>query len=64
MRTAIAILTSAACVLSQSFEPADLNITEALLKNGIDASALPGPSALAERTSFSGCTAAVSPLYH
>jgi hypothetical protein len=64
MRVAIAILTSAACALSQSFEPVDFNITEALLKNGIDASVLPGPSALAERKSFSGCTAAVSLLYH
>ncbi|OSS50293.1 hypothetical protein B5807_04791 [Epicoccum nigrum] len=62
MRVAIAILTSAACVLSQNFEPAGFNITEALLKNGIDASVLPGPSALAERTTSSGCTAACTTL--
>ena len=60
MKTAITILASAACALSQSFEPADFDVTEALLQNGVKASALPELASVAERSALNGCTAAVS----
>lgn len=59
MKTAITILASAACVLSQSFEPTDFNVTEALLENGVDVLALPEVANVAERSALNGCTAAV-----
>lgn len=55
------MLTAAArYALSQSFEPADFNITEILLKNGVDASVLPELSTLTERNVYTGCFKAVS----
>ncbi|KAH6619000.1 hypothetical protein C7974DRAFT_40358 [Boeremia exigua] len=62
MRGLIAVIASAACALSQSFEPADFNVTEALLKNGVAASALPELSDLDARSALSGCTAACTSL--
>ena len=46
-------------VLGQ-FEPADFNITEALVDKGVNVSAIPGLSDLAERSSTDGCSIAVS----
>jgi hypothetical protein len=45
-----------------TFEPADFNITEALLKTGVNVSAIPQLDALVERSSFSGCSIACSSL--
>jgi hypothetical protein len=42
------------------FEPADFNVTEALLANGVDVSALPELSELGARSLLSGCSTAVS----
>jgi hypothetical protein len=41
-----------------SFEPADFNVTDALLDNGVNVSAIPALSGLAERSTE--CTIAVS----
>jgi hypothetical protein len=45
---------------SGEFEAPDFNITEALLANGINVSALPELAPLVERTLTSGCSIAVS----
>ena len=52
----------AASVLAQDvFEPADFNVTEALVANGVNVSALPDLAALTEKRSLSSpCAAAVS----
>lgn len=47
--------------LGSEFEASDFNITEALIGNGIDVSAIPELSGLAERTLLSGCAIAVCP---
>lgn len=60
MRASLAILTYAASALAQGFEPADFNVTEALLRNGVDASALPKSSELDGQSLWEGCVAAVS----
>ena len=50
-----------AVVAGQStFEAADFNITEALLDNGVNVSALPDLAPLVDRASTSECSAAVS----
>jgi hypothetical protein len=49
-----------ACVASQTFEPVEFNITEALLDNGVNVSAIPELSDLATRSLLSGCVTAVS----
>jgi hypothetical protein len=61
MKTFVSLAAFTAGALSQAtFEPADFNITEALLKNGVDVSAIPQLAPLAERSLSSGCLAAVS----
>lgn len=51
-------------ILSQDvFEPADFNVTEALLDNGVNVSAIPDLAGLAERSLLSGCSIAVR-RYH
>jgi hypothetical protein len=61
MKSIVPLAALAAGVVSQStFEPADFNITEALLDNGVNVSALPDLSSLVDRSSTSGCSAAVS----
>jgi hypothetical protein len=48
-------------ILAQDvFEPADFNVTEALLNNGVNVSAIPDLSGLAERSLLGGCSVAVS----
>jgi hypothetical protein len=46
------------------FEAPDFNITEALIANGINVSAIPELAPLAERSLFSGCSIAVSRKLH
>lgn len=49
-----------ASVASQAFEPADFNVTEALITQSVNVSALPQLSELAKRSSELGCNIAVS----
>jgi hypothetical protein len=44
------------------FEPADFNVTEALIANGVNVTALPQLSSLVERTSLFSCSIAVRHL--
>jgi hypothetical protein len=61
MKNLVPLAALVAGAASQStFEPSDFNITEALLDNGVNVSALPDLAPLAERSSTSGCSAAVS----
>ncbi|KAL1798880.1 hypothetical protein ACET3X_002917 [Alternaria dauci] len=63
MRYAISLAALVTGVVSQSsFEPADFNITEALLKNGVNVSAIPELEPLAERSLLSGCSIACNSL--
>lgn len=59
-------IPAAACIAGVSaqtgeFETPTFNITEALLANGINVSALPELAPLVERTLSSGCSIAVGP---
>ena len=56
----IFIATLASCVASQIFEPADFNVTKALIAQGVNVSALPQLASLVERSSDRGCDIAVS----
>lgn len=62
------LVSFAALVVSvagqSTFEPADFNVTEALLDNGVNVSALPDLAPLVDRASTSGCSAAVSSAAH
>ena len=49
----------AAGAKGQAFEPADFNVTEALIEQGVNLSALPELASLAERSSNSACQIAV-----
>jgi hypothetical protein len=57
--TAASSSAFAACVLASGFESADFNVTQALLKNGLDVTSVPGLAGLAERSSPSACSIAV-----
>jgi hypothetical protein len=46
-----------------TFEPVDFNVTEALIANGVNVSAIPQLPDLVERTSPSGCSIAVRHLF-
>lgn len=46
------------------FEPVDFNVTQALLDNGVNVSAIPDLAGLAERSLSSGCSVAVSYQLH
>jgi hypothetical protein len=51
--------------LAQStFEPADFNVTQALLDKGVNISSIPQLEGLVERSSSSGCSIAVSTPAH
>lgn len=52
----------ASFVVSQIFEAPDFNVTEALLDQGVNVSALPELAGLVERSSNPGCNVAVSML--
>lgn len=58
----ILLASSVASVASQIFEPADFNVTEALIKQGVNVSAIPQLSGLIERSSDFGCNTAVSSI--
>jgi hypothetical protein len=61
MKYAISSAALVAGAVSQAtFEPADFNITEALLDNGVNVSAIPELAPLVERSLLSGCSIAVS----
>jgi hypothetical protein len=51
--------TLIAATLASSFEPADFNVTEALIKNGVDVSSVPGLTGLSKRSSTGKCSFAV-----
>ncbi|OAL43971.1 FAD binding domain-containing protein [Pyrenochaeta sp. DS3sAY3a] len=51
-----------ATALANSFEPSDFNVTEALVDNGVNISAIPGLAGLVERSSLSGCSIACNAL--
>lgn len=57
---AASISAFAAGVFGSTFEPVDFNVTEALLANGLDVTAIPGLAGLAERSSSGACSVAVS----
>ncbi|CAN9213634.1 unnamed protein product [Alternaria sp. RS040] len=60
MRSFLALVAFVAFVSAQTgvFEPADFNVTKALIANGINVSAIPQLSGLVERTSLSSCSIA------
>ncbi|KAF1847782.1 FAD-binding domain-containing protein [Cucurbitaria berberidis CBS 394.84] len=63
MKVFVSIAAFVAGVLSQStFEPSDFNITEALLDNGVNISAIPELAPLVERSLISGCSLACRSL--
>ncbi|KAI4951899.1 hypothetical protein J4E91_003360 [Alternaria rosae] len=64
MRSFIPLGAFVASVTAQTgaFEPADFNVTEALIANGVNVSAIPQLSGLVERTALSGCSVACSSL--
>jgi hypothetical protein len=62
MKGQLAFGTLVVGVLAQVFEPADFNITEALLDNGVNVSAIPELAPLAAKSLLYGCSVAVS--YH
>lgn len=64
MRTfSILALAAGAAVQAQSFsEPADFNVTAALVDLGVDVSALPELDSLSQWSSTAGCSIAVSLL--
>ena len=59
---AIAALT-ASSVAQDSFETPDFNVTEALVEQGVNLTALPELAGLAERSSDLACSIAVSATY-
>jgi hypothetical protein len=60
LTVAASISAFATGVLGSTFEPADFNVTEALLNDGVDVTAIPGLAGLAERSSSGACSIAVS----
>jgi hypothetical protein len=57
---ALGTLAATAGVKAQDvFEPADFNVTEALIKNGVNVSAIPELAGLVIRSSLKGCSIAV-----
>jgi hypothetical protein len=69
MRTTFlsSILTLSAGVIAQTgsvFEAADFNITEALILNNVNVSAIPELASYIERSLLSGCSTAVSQLHY
>lgn len=60
MKTLVSYAALVAAVLAQDiFEPTDFNVTEALLDNGVNVSAIPELAELAERSLRGGCSTAV-----
>lgn len=64
MKTFVPVAILVAVVAGHStFEVADFNVTQALLDNGVNISALPDLAPLVDRAPTSGCSAAVSCKY-
>lgn len=65
MRSFIPLGAFVASVSAQTgaFEPADFNVTEALIANGVNVSAIPQLSGLVERSALSGCSIAVRLIF-
>jgi hypothetical protein len=60
----VSLGTFAAALAQDVFEPPDFNVTEALIANGVNVSAIPELAVLAEKRSlFSLCGIAVSQTY-
>jgi hypothetical protein len=56
--------TCAATLAQDVFEPSDFNVTEALIANGVNVSAIPELAALTEKRSLSSpCSIAVSHMF-
>jgi hypothetical protein len=53
------LYTLIAVLSASSFEPADFNVTEALIKNGVDVASVPGLGDLLKRSSAGNCGVAV-----
>ncbi|KAH5432499.1 hypothetical protein HBI47_097900 [Parastagonospora nodorum] len=53
---------SIAVASADPFEPPDFNVTDALIKNGIDISSVPGLAGLVGRSSNNGCSVACNSL--
>jgi hypothetical protein len=64
----IVLSTFATSGLADAFEPADFNVTDALVKSGVDIYAIPELAGLVDRSSSKACWIAVSnyhlPLNH
>jgi hypothetical protein len=54
-----ALAVAAGVTAQDAFEPADFNVTEALIDNGINVSAIPELAGLVVRSSLKGCSIAV-----
>jgi hypothetical protein len=60
MKGFVPLVAFAAGVLSQTtFEPSNFNVTEALLDNGVNISAIPQLAPFVEKSLLSGCSVAV-----
>jgi len=60
MRLPLLFAALLSSVVSQVFEPADFSVTEALLDQGVNLSALPELAGLVDRSSNLACNIAVS----
>jgi hypothetical protein len=54
-----AFAVAAGVKAQEAFEPPNFNVTEALLRNGINVSAIPELAGLSVRSSLKGCSIAV-----
>ncbi|KAJ4375784.1 hypothetical protein N0V83_001061 [Neocucurbitaria cava] len=60
--TIVSVSALATAALGSTFEPADFNVTKALIANGIDVAAIPELAGLVERSSLSACSIACTTL--
>jgi hypothetical protein len=56
---AVALYAVLAAAWASDFEPADFNVTAALIANGVDVAAIPGLAGLTERSAINACAVAV-----
>lgn len=54
-----ALALAAGSLAQETFESSDFNVTEALIENGVDVSAIPELSGLVVRSSTKGCSIVV-----
>jgi len=55
-----ALIVAAGVSSQDTFEPPDFNVTEALIQNGVNVTAIPELAGLVVRSSLKGCSIAVS----